>query len=279
MNPDSNNLNPQGNLQEKLAGLESEFNPNKGFGLMGMMEANEEKLRAEHASRTQEKVEVETKDSETPPDWLAPINTTLQQTRNEFQQGLGQVQNELMALKQSREPSHELPSDLPPEVAPFVSKFTDVERSIGNLALRQEFSRAKDALRDAKTRFKDFNYSDGELNSIWQSHVRNNPNTAANTDWDNYFRTQYETRRNPLLLNENESLKKEIDRLKSTRNSVSDLYAVPRSNRQSATVRNNDDSDFDEDLYQRAKSKVQRGKFLGFNRALLEEQRKMALSA
>lgn len=264
-------------LSDKLASLDSDFNTNKGFGFMGMLNAGEEKAREELEEIKEEK---SVKD-DGPPEWFGPINTSLQQTRTEFQQGLGRLAGELQQLKQAKEPEvNQEFSDLPDEARPIIQKFDSLEKNLGTLALRQEHTRAKEALRDARGKYKEFGYTDEDFNQVWSQHVRNNPNVAANTDWDNYFRTQHESRINPRLSQENEKLKAEIEKLKSNRNTVKDLYAVPRSNRQSTPARSSGDNpDFDEELYQRAKSKLQKGKFIGFNRALLEEQRKMALSA
>jgi hypothetical protein len=262
-------------IAERLAGLDSEFNTNKNFGFMGMVDGEEKKAPEEKEIPSPASKE----DKSNPPEWFGPINTSLQTVRGEFQQGLGNLANEIQQLKVARQDTREMASDVPPEMQPVVQKFNAIDRNVNTLALRQEYQRAKDALRDARGKYKDFTYSDDELNTVWQSHVRNNPDTAASTNWDSYFKTQNIDRAYPKITSENEKLRSELERLKSNRNSVQDLYAVPRSNRQSTPTRSTSDDDFDEDLYQRAKRKIQKGSFRGFNRALVNEQRRMQLTA
>jgi len=284
--PDNNNSSIDGNnIRERLASLDSDFNTNQGFGFQGIMAAQEEKERQLNATAKAEVVEQETAPAKDPMEWIAPLNTSIQTIRGEVQQGIGALANEINQLKQSRQTDEFAPAyDVPPEVLPVVQRYeneiSNLKKTTGELAVRQEWQRAQNALREARSKYKDFNYTDDELNQVWTGHVRNNPNVAASTNWDSYFKTQYEARVNPRLAEENTKLKADLERLKSGRNSVQDLYAVPRSNRQGPTVtaKNSDDSDFNEELYQRARSKIQKGKFMGFNRALMDEQRKLAMA-
>lgn len=271
------------NIQEKLASLDSQFNTNKGFGMMGMINAEENRLRKEVEAQKEtpqaaETITPETKPSD-PPDWFGPINTSLQSVRGEFQQTANALAQELQQLKQSREVQQTQDESVPPEISPIIQKVTNVEKSLGTLALRTEWNRAKDALRDARGKYSEFGYTDDEFNQVWNAHVKNNPDTAANTNWENYFKTQYETRRNPKLVEENEKLKAQIAQMQSTRQGqVKDLMAVPRANRQSVPDLSQNQDDVEEELYQRAKKRMQKGRFIGFNRALIEEQQKMLVA-
>ena len=263
-------------ITERLASLDGDFNTNKGFGFQGIMDAQTEKAQADlQIASGQVKEPADKEDS--PPEWFGPLNTSLQKMKEDQSNAIGQLANSIAQLKQDERRTPELVYDqFSPEVAPVAQKVDNIQGQISNLTLRTEHQRAKQALNDARGRYKDFDYSDEELGKVWQSFVGKDPNRAANTDWDTYFKVQHETRSNPKLTTENQKLREEIERLKSSRNSVQDLYSVPRSNRQSNTiVKPSDGAEFNEDLYQRAKKKLQRGRFAGFNQALIEEQRKM----
>lgn len=291
--PDNSSSNssfdPGAGTKAKLASLDGDFNTNPQFGFMGMLEKHEqqekeanEAFRRERPTKDDagqtEKGERSVSPSD-PPDWLAPINTSVQVLKGEVSERLSQLANEISSIKTppaATAVNHY--EDVPEEVRPVLQRMDAQQRAINEVALRTEHNRAREALRSAKGKYKDFDYNDGQLDQVWQGHVKGDPNRAANINWDLYFDQQYHAQLNPKLTAENKELREKLESLQSNRNTVQDLQAVPRTNRQSAPVmstRSVDDAGFNEELYQRAKAKIQKGRFVGFGRALIEEQQKM----
>jgi hypothetical protein len=283
---DSSNFDPGAGTKAKLASLDGDFNTNPQFGFLGMLEAHEQKekeaneaFKKDRNPAQKDAVDQEEKKSPSdPPDWLAPINTSVQVMKGEMSQRLSQLANEISSIKS---PPAATPinryEDVPEEVRPVFERMDAQQRAINEVALRTEHNRAREALRSAKARYKDFAFEDQSLDEVWRNHAKGNPDRVANVNWDLYFDQQYHAQLNPKLSAENKELREKLESLQSNRNSVQDLQAVPRTNRQSTPAMSSktDDAGFNEELYQRAKSKIQKGRFVGFGRALIEEQQRM----
>lgn len=250
---------------------------------MGMLKDQEDRERqVNNSSATPPTTSTEPKKEEEVPSWFGPMNASLHSIKNEFSTGLTSLKSEIDQLRGPAQPETVDPN-LPPEVAPVYQRVNALNKDFTTLALRQEESRARDALRDARSKYKEFQFSDDDLRNMWGNHIKGNINKAAATDWDAYFRVQYETQVNPRLMSENEKLKAEIARYKNGGNQVDDLLSVPRANRQSAAASQlaeaSQGDGLNEELYLRARNKVSKGNFRGFNRALVEEQAKMKILA
>ena len=295
MNPpqDNSQFDSGQGVKAKLASLDGDFNTSPQFGFMGLLAEHEQKERdANEAFNRDNKAKIVASETDTgeknipsdPPDWFGPINTSLQTLKGEMSQNLGHLASQIQEMKLSPPASTPVNpyENAPEEIVPVLQRMDAQQRAINATALTAEHNRAREALRAAKGRYKDFEYSDDELETVWRGHVKNDPNRAAGTNWDMYFDQQYNSRSLPKIRSENQDLKSKLEALQSNRNTVQDLQAVPRTNRQSApamSAKNLDTSDFSEDLYQRAKNKVQKGRFIGFGRALIEEQAKMLRSS
>ncbi len=283
----SNQFDPGAGTKAKLASLDGEFNTNPSFGFMGMLEKHEQQEREANESFKRDSNpkdagganQADTDSPSNPPDWLAPINTSVQVLKGEVSDRLSQLANEISSMKTPPATAQQINTyeDVPDEVRPVLQRMDAQQRAINEVALRTEHNRAREALRSAKNKYKDFDYTDNQLEQIWQSHVKGDPNRAHSVNWDLYFDQQYHAQLNPKLAQENKDLKDKIEALQSNRNTVQDMQAIPRANRQSTpTMSTRADADgINEELYQRAKNKVQKGRFVGFGRALIEEQQKM----
>jgi hypothetical protein len=277
--PDNSQLDErQSRIQEKLSQLDSQFNTTKQFGFKGLLEESEAKERqlqgnTSGGDTTPAPTEDKPQASTDPPQWFGSLNTSLQTIRGELKNEIAQLRNN---APEAPPPEDE---NVSPELSPIIKTTRELGRGQMALALRVEESRAKDALRSARDKYKDFDFTEDELGQVWRSSVGNDANKAARIDWDDYFNTQYSTRQLPKLQRRNEELEKQISG-KNNRNTVDDSYSVPRSNRALSTVtRDDNEGPVNEELYRRAAANMRRGSFIGFNKALMNEQRRMGLGA
>lgn len=283
------NLDPRSdNISDKLASLDSEFNTNKSFGLMGVLEGTDrnttQNLQTRNDGDDLPGDDEGKSDELTPPDWYAPLNTSLQTLKEELkQENRGQLNELASSLMQNMRGTQTEAHDpgVPDEFAPVMGKVDHIAGEMNQLKLQSAYDRAKNSLLNAKLKRKDFDYTDKELDTMWRQNIGNDVGRATAVNWDEYFEVQYASRQTPKLAAENEKLRAEMEKLKSARtsNSVQDLYSVPRSNRTTTPPASSTNAEgFDEDLYQSVSKKFPRGKFLGFNRALADAQRKRLLA-
>lgn len=267
--PDINDDNVS--IQDRLADLGNSFNTNPSFGLMGMIEAQETGQGTPAPASAPAAPAADDK----PPEWFALINDSLQSVKDSTQQGINQLTREVSSLKQAVPAGQPAPSyddGLDPDLR-------QVRSEVAQVRLNAAYDRARNALAVAKAKHPDFDYTEDELQRTWQEHIGTNVGAAEATNFDMYFQQQYDSRQRPKIEQENARLKAELEALKGSGN-MSAMSSVPRPGRQTSasSPSASSGSDFDEDIYRRASAKMSKGKFMGFNRALIEEQNRKLLT-
>jgi len=265
-------------IASKLSELGPTFNTNPGFGLEGVIKGNEMRTIAEaEATKTPLK---ETKTSEPIIDdkvfqeVINPLNTSIQQTKQELRTSLGQITNTLNELKSGQRPADTWSEDVDP-----VTHETKALRSeMAQLQLNNAYDRAINSLNAFKTKHPDFDWTEQNVQELWQQRIGNNVQLARDTDWGTYFKMHYDAKDATRQRQQNEELKAKIASLESGRNSVRDLAATPRSSNNISMAQPYSDSDFNEELYTRASARMGKGRFMGYGRILQEEQTKMQLA-
>jgi hypothetical protein len=272
--PDIENTNDV--LAEKLAGLNEQFNTNKSFGLMGMLEAQAQQadsgLTTDAAAVGQAAAATSDQPEDRTSDILEPIHSSLRAMHNESAQQLGILRNEIAQLRQAPSPAAQ---SYEAELDPVARQLSETNNRLNQVQLQSAYDRARNELNMMKVKNPDFDYSENDLQAVWNQHIGNDPNKANATNWGTYFQQQFDSRQNPKLQQRISKLEAELA-AKSTNNSLNDLSAVPRGNRQSLAPQAATSGDFDEDVYRQASAKMGRFQFKGFNRALVEAQNKKA---
>lgn len=259
-----------GSISDKLASLDAEFNPNKEFGMMGVLRAQDEAQRPAIESQAAPVIDPETKADE-PPDWAQALESSFRATRNDIDQKLQTIESRFA------QPITQMAQDLGDDVDPIVARQNQLEAQMSQTRLNTAWERANTALVRAKQKFGDtFDYNEAELQATWRQQVGNNLGVAEGTNWDTYFQQQFDSRQRPRL--EAEVAKLRAEAQGKTSSVVSNMGAVPRGGRNGAPqiARTNDDG-FNEDLYQRASKRMGKHGFRGFNNILSEEQTRQAL--
>jgi hypothetical protein len=262
-------------IANKLSELGPVFNTNPGFGLDGVIKGNEMRaLAAEDAANTAQEVKVTepTINDKVFEEVINPLNTSIQATKQELRNSLGQINSKLETLTAGQKP------ETIEEIDPATAEVRNMRNEMAQLRLNNAYSRATNSLSAFKAKYPDFDWSEQNIQELWQSRIGNNVNLAETTDWDSYFKMNHDAKRATQQDKMIEELKGKVASLESRRNSVNDLAAVPRSTNTIPTAQPYADSDFNEELYQRATSRMGKGKFMGFNNVLQEEQRKLQLA-
>lgn len=261
-------------MADKLADLGSTFNTNKNFGLMGMLENQQ---APDSGSAPPAPTTPAAGNEEHAPEWFGLLNTTVQGIKQDLNQNIGQLRQEIASVRTAPAQEHQQAEHLDPASA----EVNSVRQDLVKVRLNAAWDRAKSALSVAKAKDKDFDYTEKELQDVWVNRIGNNVAAAESTNWDIYFDQQIASRKAPRLEQENSRLKQELDALKNAgitgAQRMNDMSASPRTGRTSAPPPNG--SDFDEEVYRRASARMGKGKFKGFNRALVEEQNRRLLTA
>jgi IS1 family transposase len=262
-------------IANKLAELGPTFNTNPGFGLDGVIKGNEMRALANEGTPATP----QTKAPQTPSEdkvfaeVIDPLNTSIQATKQELRQSLGQINTTLAELKSGQM------QDVPPEdVDPATSEIRTLRTEMAQVRLNNAYDRARNSLNNFKAKNPDFDWSEQNIQELWQSRIGNNVNVAETTDWDSYFKMNHDAKRAVKQDQMIEELKGKVATLESRRNSVNDLASVPRSSNAISTATPYPDSDFNEELYARASARMGKGRFMGYGRILQEEQQKMQLA-
>jgi uncharacterized protein YoxC len=263
-------------IANKLAELGPAFNTNPGFGLEGVIKGNEMRTLANEGTSTAP----ETKAQEIPSEdkvfaeVIDPLNTSIQSIKQETRTQLGQIANAISELK-----SGQKPQDVPTEdVDPATNEIRTLRTEMAQVRLNNAYDRARNSLNTFKTRNPDFDWTEQNIQELWQSRIGNNVNVAETTDWDSYFKMNHDAKRALKQDQMIEELKGKVATLESRRNSVNDLASMPRSSNSISTAAPVSDNDFNEELYNRASARMGKGRFMGYGRILQEEQQKMQLA-
>jgi hypothetical protein len=263
-------------IANKLAELGPTFNTNPGFGLDGVIKGNEMRALANEGTPATPQTKAPEAPSEDKvfAEVIDPLNTSIQATKQELRQSLGQINTTLAELK-----SGQRPQDVPTEdVDPATSEIRTLRTEMAQVRLNNAYDRARNSLNNFKSKNPDFDWSEQNIQELWQSRIGNNVNVAETTDWDSYFKMNHDAKRALKQDQMIEELKGKVATLESRRNSVNDLASVPRSSNSISTATPYSDNDFNEELYARASARMGKGRFMGFNNVLQEEQRKMQLA-
>ena len=268
-------------ITSKLAELGPTFNTNPGFGLEGVIKGNE--MRALGNDAVPAVTVVEPKSAEPVVDdkvfaeVIDPLNTSIQSIKQETRTQLGQIANAISELKSGQRPDVQTE-----DVDPTTSEIRNVRTEMAQLRLNNAYDRARNSLSSFKSKHPDFDWSEQDIRNLWESRIGNNVHTAETTDWDSYFKMNHHAKRAVAQDKLIEELKGKVASIESSRtpgrNSVNDLASMPRSSNTISTAKPYADDDFNEELYQRATARMSKGRFMGWNGILQEEQRKMQLA-
>jgi BMFP domain-containing protein YqiC len=271
--------NPLGSdIVTKLSELGSAFNTNPKFGLEGVIEGNELRARAEVETAKPAIVETRSNvpviDDKVFQDVINPLNTSIQQTKQEFRGALDRVTSAINELK-----SGQRPDVVAEDVDPVTHQTQALRNEMAQLQLNSAYDRAVNSLNAFKAKNPGFDWTEQNIRELWQTRIGNNVDLARNTDWDTYFQMNHDAKDAVRQRQQNEELKAKIASLESGRNSVRDLAATPRSSSNTISMAKPDsDSGINEELYQRANNRMGKGRFMGYGRILQEEQTKMQLA-
>ncbi len=256
-------------IQDRLANLGEQFNTNKEFGLMGFLEAKNE-TQAQPAAVA---ADPEPGDEGKPPEWFEPLNSSLRAISETNSRDFAQIRNELAA---TRQPVQQVQQESFDSQDPMERRVNQLGQELAQTKINTAWQNARNSFQAAKSKFgADFDYSEQDLVNTWREHIGNNQAKADATNWDVYFKQQYDSRRVPKL----EQRLKELESQKPAgRDLNANLGALPRGNRngapQAAAVAS---GDFDEDVYRSASKQMSKGSFKGFNRLLVEAQNRKLL--
>ena len=253
-------------IQDRLANLGEQFNTNKSFGLMGYLEN-----QGQQEPAPPEPVDPPAKE-EGPPEWFEPLNSSLRAISENTSRELGNLRSELGQLRQSPQAPQE-----PAYVDPIEQRINSMAQDLAQTKVNAGWERARNSLNSARARYgEDFDYKDEDLQATWRQHIGNNQAAAENTNWDLYFKQQYDSRMVPKLTERINKLQSEV--AKGSNGLMNNLGALPRGNRNGAPApAAAANSDFDEDVYRSASKQMGKGQFKGFNRLLVEAQNRKLL--
>jgi hypothetical protein len=265
---------------DKLAALGTTFNTNPGFGLMGMLEGQEQRAQqAAQAPATQDPAQAApgTGEDDKAPEWFGPLNSSLQVFRNDVSEQIGTLRNEIQRVAQPSQPAmSQADYDA---LDPTIKNQMALDHRLAQVELNTHFERARNDLNRIKQEHPDFEYGEKELNDLFKNRIAGNLDAARASDFHAHYKQLYNEQLVPKVNARLKALEAENNQLKSGRSNVTEMSSVPRGNRQSVQPPAQQSGDaIDEDLYRRASARMSKGRFGGFNRALVEEQQRKSLS-
>lgn len=257
---------------QKLAELAETFNTNPGFGLMGMLDNRDPQ------APEQQQQQVQPKQEDTPPEWVDMVNSRVESTNRKLDEQFNRL-SEMVAANQSRQSVQPITQEPTEPLDPVSQEIMNLRREQQTILADTVYERAKNSLQSLKQRHPDATFTEQDLQTLWKQHdLTTNINQARGLNWDQHWENEYQKIAAPKKDDTIKQLQEEIAALKSGRSPAHSMAALPRSNRSAAPAPGNSQSgDFDEDVYQAAKKRMTPGKFMGFNRILMEEQRKKSL--
>lgn len=271
--------NPKQEMYDRLANLSDQINTTKGFGMMGLLEQQQQERQQPAAPEAPIQAPPEASKPEVNlSEILDPINSSLRAFSETTSREIGSLRNDLSSLRQQQAAPEEVG-----EVDPVAQKLSSFEQQLLKTKLDTAWERARNSYNAAKTKYgNDFDYKEEDLRNTWHQHIGNNVKAAESTNWDLYMQQQYDTRRAPRLEKRLSELEGELAKVKSGAvDPMAAMGAMPRANRNGAppAVNPGITNDFDEDVYRRASDRMGKriGSFAGFNRLLVDEQNKKLL--
>lgn len=300
-------------VNAKLAALGREFNQNKGFGFMGMLENNHDpQSDAGRAQNDFQQPPTLNQAIAAPPQvpapapnpeaearqaaaYMEPINNAMQGLRTEF----GAATSELHNMKNQLAEMRSLQATAPATTAdgapdPFAQKLqtqiANMENSYQKLYRTQLQDRARAALVDVRAKFPDANLGDTDFDQVWRGNgLDENLSTAEKVDWRQHWEMVAKAKSLDKVLEKSRSQEVELERLRSNApNMLNEMSSAPRTSRATGVGLPQSQimgpDGFDEQLYDEAvkimgggSADRAKGRFMGFNRALVQAQRERSL--
>lgn len=290
-------------MSEKLAELGKEFNQNKGFGFMGMLEnnhdpqsdaargINQQQQQAapsiDQALNTAPQIAAPTQpDQQQIAQIIDPINTAVQGLRSESARDLENIRNEINALRQAN-------SAVPPAadgtVDPVMAKIAQMEQMHTKMHRMTLQDRALSSLNQMKSRFPDADLGESDFNQVWKgNNLDQNLSIAEGVDWNQHWEMVAKAKSLDKAQAKLRSTEQELERLRSNKPSVAEqMSSAPRTQRQPGSGLPQgqllgsdgfDDQVYDEAVKIMGGQDRAKGRFMGFNRALVEAQRRLGVA-
>lgn len=280
-------------VADRLAQLGTEFNTNKGFGFMGQLENNldpqSDAARAlVNGQPAQPSLDQALQQAPVVPppapapdlSIMEPINTAMQGLRSDTSQELQAIRNQISELKSMQ-------SAVPPAADgtpdPVLQKLAQMEQAHHKLHRSALQDRARSALQQARSQYPDADLGDNDFNLVWNGNkLDDNLGMAESVNWKDHWDMVAKAKSLPKLQEKMRNHEMEIERLRSNKPTpLQEMSTAPRTNRQGGLPQTSlmGTDGFDEDLYQDAVNIMggadrAKGRFMGFNRALNEAQRR-----
>lgn len=298
-------------INNKLANLQTEFNQNKGFGFIGMLENNHDP-QSDAARMAVESYQNSFAPQAAPQapaaapaaapsqeinarqaaEIMEPINNVVQDLRTEF----GNTASELVNIKNQLHELRSLQSVAPgatdgapdPFGAKLQAQISSMEDLYKKMHTTQMQDRALSALQSTRQKFPDANLGQNDFDTVWKGNgLDQNPAAAERVNWQQHWEMVAKSKSHDKAVERIKNAEAELERLRTNRpNPISEMSSTPRTSRTSgaglpqSTILGAEG--FDEELYQEAVDIMggtdrAKGRFMGFNRALNEAQRRKSL--
>ncbi len=265
-----------GDFRDKLAALGSTFNTNPGFGLMGMLEGQAQRDNQAQVNDAPAAAQAAPGD-DAPPEWFGLVNSAVQGLKQDVSQQVAGLRNEIQRVAQPAPGMSQADFDA---LDPQTRQQLAVDQRLAQIELNTHYERARNSLNRTKQDHPDFEYTEKDLQDLWQNRIAGNVDAARQSDFDGYFESTRREQMEPKIQARLKALEAENSQLKSGRSNVLEMSSVPRGNRQSVTPpAQSGGGDFDEDVYRDASKNMGKGRFSGFGRALYEAQQRRSLAS
>jgi hypothetical protein len=299
-------------INQKLADLGQEFNTAKGFGFMGQLENNNDPqsdaARQQYNNAFQQPLAQAQPDLNqalsTPPaaraaepgpdpkqvaQYMEPINTAMQGLKTEFgatAQELAQMKNQISELRSLQSAAPPAPDGT---VDPVTAKLSQLEQAHTKLQRMAIQDRARSSLNSWRQKYPESDLGEDDFRLVWSgNNLDQNLGIAEGVNWDAHWEMVAKAKSLPKMQEKMRTAEMELERLRSNKpNPLNEMSSAPRSNRQPSGTGLPQSQllgadGFDEDLYQEATNIMggpdrSKGRFMGFNRALVEAQRRRSL--
>lgn len=269
----ADNDNHDSHIFDKLQQIGQEFNTNKGFGLMGMIDNEDPQAAPRHQEPpAAQALAPEALDSQIF-ERIAPLNDTLQAMNQRF----SKLEEKLQTPAPART---ELPAPVaPPDLNPEQQKLWELEQRANRADRDYAYEKAANALNRVRLTHPDVDLSDNDLTSLWQQQrFDDNVQMAKNANWDQHWELMAKAKRTPRLEQQLKTMEAELSSLKSNRNNpINDMASIPQPRRAAGPSQSINNDGIDEEVYREASKGMGRGRFMGFNKALFAAQNSRSL--
>lgn len=259
---------------QKLADLDSTFNTNPGFGLMGMLGQQEQQHQQPQQVQTQADPEPDSK----PPEWFDLLNQTIQTKSKRDEELLSTLTNKIGTIESRIQQPSAQPQQFQQEPGEELDSAALERRQLfanqAALVIDNSYERGRNAIARLRSQNPNTDISEADLKAAFELNgLQQNPDLARRMDWEAYFDAEDKKRQAPKLASRLKELEQELTLLKSGKG-IENMASVPRSNRAVTPSNASSDNGIDEEVYRAASARMGKGRFSGFGRALFEEQQK-----